>query len=291
MKLFCRWPSYAGAAVLLIFCGCRSYRYTGRIVGKTDYTPNPSSVVEERYHIGAIDVHTDDSEVLKAFSRVDDLALKRELARRNRFLRGDVNRHEHILVEIKHLNDVKSDVAKTFLNSVTMGLLPFSKVLTSKFTIEIYPLPKRGVEPISIDVAMTQEKRFTPFVLWPFLGEGDGCVSYSYFGLGGQDHMRALQNCYVDLIDAGLRSAMPKYDIVSTKRNSVESGISQKQGVVAAMQDRKNAADHKSQKKLSEPKVSKQESIKHSKEEEKISLESMLKEGLITTEEYEGMKK
>jgi hypothetical protein len=249
------------------------------------------SGIDKRYCIGAIDVHTDDSEVLKAFSRVDDSALKRELARRNRFLRGDVNRHEHILVEIKHLNDVKSDVAKTFLNSVTMGVLPFSKVLTSKFTIEIYPLPKRGVEPISIDVAMTQEKRFTPFVLWPFLGEGDGCVSHSYFGLGGQDHMRALQNCYVDLIDAGLRSAMPKYDIVSTKRNSVESGISQKQGVVAAMQDRKNAADQKSEKKLSEPNVSKQESIKHSKEEEKISLESMLKEGLITTEEYERMKK
>jgi hypothetical protein len=249
------------------------------------------SGIDKKYYIGAIDVHTDDSEVLKAFSRVDDSALKRELARRNRFLRGDVNRHEHILVEIKHLNDVKSDVAKTFLNSVTMGLLPFSKELTSKFTIEIYPLPKRGEEPISIDVAMTQERRFTPFILWPFLGEGDGCVSHSYFGLGGQDHMRALQNCYVDLIDAGLRSAMPKYDIVSTKRNSVESGISQKQGVVAAMQDRKNAADHKSQKKLSEPKVSKQESIKHSKEEEKISLESMLKEGLITTEEYERMKK
>jgi hypothetical protein len=229
--------------------------------------------------------------VLKAFSRVDDSALKRELARRNRFLRGDVNRHEHILVEIKHLNDVKSDVAKTFLNSVTMGVLPFSKVLTSKFTIEIYPLPKRGEEPISIDVAMTQERRFTPFIFWPFIGKGDGCVSHSYFGLGGQDHMRALKNCYVDLIDAGLRSAMPKYDIVSTKRNSVESGISQKQGVVAAMQDRKNAADQKSEKKLSEPNVSKQESIKHSKEEEKISLESMLKEGLITTEEYERMKK
>lgn len=291
MRLFCRWPSYAGAAVLLICCGCRSYRYTGRIVDMVDGSPNTVSGIDKKYYIGAIDVHTDDSEVLKAFSRVDDLALKRELARRNRFLRGDVNRHEHILVEIKHLNDVKSDVAKTFLNSVTMGLLPFSKVLTSKFTIEIYPLPKRGVEPISIDVAMTQEKRFTPFVLWPFLGEGDGCVSYSYFGLGGQDHMRALQNCYVDLIDAGLRSAMPKYDIVSTKRNSVESGISRKQGVVAAMQDRKNAADHKSQEKLSEPKVSKQESIKHSKEEEKISLESMLKEGLITTEEYERMKK
>ena len=291
MRLFCRWPSYAGTAVLLIFCGCRSYRYTGRIVGKTDYTPNPSSVVEERYHIGAIDVHTDDSEVLKAFSRVDDLALKRELARRNRFLRGEINRHEHILVEIKHLNDVKSDVTKTFLNSVTMGLLPFSTVLISKFTIEIYPLPKRGEEPISIDVAMTQERRFTPFIFWPFIGKGDGCMSHSYFGLGGQDHMRALQNCYIDLIDAGLRSAMPKYDIVSTKRNSVKSGISKKQGVVAAMQDRKNAADHKSQKKLSEPKVSKQESIKRSKEEEKISLESMLKEGLITTEEYERMKK
>jgi hypothetical protein len=291
VKLFCRWPSYAGAAVLLIFCGCRSYRYTGRIVGKTDYTPNPSSVVEERYHIGAIDVHTDDSEVLKAFSRVDDSALKRELARRNRFLRGDVNRHEHILVEIKHLNDVKSDVAKTFLNSVTMGLLPFSKELTSKFTIEIYPLPKRGVEPISIDVAMTQEKRFTPFVLWPFLGEGDGCVSYSYFGLGGQGHRRALQNCYVDLIDAGLKVVMPKCDKISMKRNSVESGISQKRGIAPAMQDRMNAADQKSEKKLSEPKVSKQESIKHSKEEEKISLESMLKEGLITTEEYERMKK
>ena len=291
MKLSCRWPSYAGAAVLLIFCGCRSYRYTGRIVGKTDYTPNPSSVVVERYHIGAIDVHTDDSEVLKAFSRVDDLDLKRELARRNRFLRGDVNRHEHILVEIKHLNDVKSDVAKTFLNSVTMGVLPFSKVLTSKFTIEIYPLPKRGVEPISIDVAMTQEKRFTPFVLWPFLGEGDGCVSYSYFGLGGQDHMRALQNCYVDLIDAGLRSAMPKYDIVSTKRNSAESGISQKRSIAPAIQYRKNAADHKLQKKFSEHNVSKRESIKHSKEEEEISLESMLKEGSITKEEYERMKK
>ena len=291
MKLFCRWPSYAGAAVLLIFCGCRSYRYTGRIVGKSDYTPNPSSVVEERYHIGAIDVHTDDSEVLKAFSRVDDLALKRELARRNRFLRGDVNRHEHILVEIKHLNDVKSDVAKTFLNSVTMGVLPFSKVLTSKFTIEIYPLPKRGEEPISIDVAMTQERRFTPLILWPFIGKGDGCVSHSYFGLGGQDHMRALQNCYVDLIDAGLKVVMPKYDKVSMKRNSVESGISQKRGIAPAMQDRKNAADHKSQKKFSEPKVSKQESIKHSKEEEKVSFESMLKEGLITKEKYERMKK
>jgi hypothetical protein len=60
---------------------------------------------------------------------------------------------------------------------------------------------------------------------------------------------------------------------------------------VAAMQDRKNAADQKSEKKLSEPNVSKQESIKHSKEEEKISLESMLKEGLITREEYERMKK
>ena len=291
MKLSCRWPSYAGVAVLLIFCGCRSYRYTGRIVGKTDYAPNPLSVVEERYHIGAIDVHTDDSEVLKAFSRVDDLALKRELARRNRFLRGDVNRHEHILVEIKHLNDVKSDVAKTFLNSVTMGLLPFSKVLTSKFTIEIYPLPKRGVEPISIDVAMTQERRFTPLILWPFIGKGDGCVSHSYFGLGGQDHMRALQNCYVGLIDAGLRSPMPKYDIVSTKRNSVESGISQKQGVVAAMQDRKNVAVQKSQGKTSVTKVLKQESIRHSKSEEKDSFESMLKDGLINNEEYERMKK
>ena len=291
MKLFCRWSSYAGAVVLLFCCGCRSYRYTGRIVGKTDYTPNPSSVVEERYHIGAIDVHTDDSEVLKAFSRVDDSALKRELARRNRFLRGDVNRHEHILVEIKHLNDVKSDVAKTFLNSVTMGLLPFSKVLTSKFTIEIYPLPKRGEEPISIDVAMTQERRFTPLILWPFIGKGDGCVSHSYFGLGGQDHMRALQNCYVDLIDAGLKVVMPKYDKISMKRNSVESGISQKRGTAPAMQDRKNTADQKSEKKLSEPKVSRQESIKRSKEEEKISLESMLKEGLITKEEYERMKK
>jgi hypothetical protein len=57
------------------------------------------------------------------------------------------------------------------------------------------------------------------------------------------------------------------------------------------MQDRKNAADQKSEKKLSEPKVSKQESIKRFKEEEKISLESMLKEGLITKEEYERMKK
>ena len=291
MKLFCRWSSYAGAVVLLICCGCRSYRYTGRIVGKTDYTPNPSSVVEERYHIGAIDVHTDDSEVLKAFSRVDDLALKRELARRNRFLCGEINRHEHILVEIKHLNDVKSDVSKTFLNSVTMGLLPFSKVLTSKFTIEIYPLPKRGEEPISIDVAMTQERRFAPLILWPFIGKGDGCVSHSYFGLGGQDHMRALQNCYVDLIDAGLKVVMPKYDKVSMKRNSVESGISQKRGIAPAIQYRKNAADQKSEKKTLEPKVSKRESIKHSKEEEKISLESMLKEGLITKEEYERMKK
>ena len=291
MKLSCRWPSYAGAAVLLIFCGCRSYRYTGRIVDGVEGSPNTVSGIDKKYYIGAIDVHTDDSEVLKAFSRVDDSALKRELARRNRFLRGDVNRHEHILVEIKHLNDVKSDVAKTFLNSVTMGVLPFSKVLTSKFTIEIYPLPKRGEEPISIDVAMTQERRFTPLILWPFIGKGDGCVSHSYFGLGGQDHMRALQNCYVDLIDAGLKVVMPKYDKISMKRNSVESGISQKRGIAPAMQDRKNAADQKSEKKLSEPKVSKQESIKCFKEEEKISLESMLKEGLITKEEYERMKK
>jgi hypothetical protein len=276
---------------MLICSGCHSYRYTGRLVGKTDCTSNPSTVVEERYHIGAIDVHTDDSEVLKAFSRVDDLALKRELARRNRFLRGDVNRHEHILVEIKHLNDVKSDVAKTFLNSVTMGLLPFSKELTSKFTIEIYPLPKRGVEPISIDVAMTQERRFTPFIFWPFIGKGDGCVSHSYFGLGGQDHMRALKNCYVDLIDVGLRYAMPKYNFVSMKRNSIESAISQKQGIEPAMQDRKKTAVWKSQGKISETKVLKQESIKHSKEEEKVSLESMLKDGLITREEYERMKK
>lgn len=291
MKLFCRWTSYAGAAVLLIFCGCRSYRYTGRIVDRVEGSPNTVSGIDKRYCIGAIDVHTDDSEVLKAFSRVDDLALKRELARRNQFLRGDVNRHEHILVEIKHLNDVKSDASKTFLNSVTMGLLPFSKVLTSMFTIEIYPLPKRGEEPISIDVVMTQERRFTPFIFWPFIGKGDGCVSHSYFGLGGQDHMRALQNCYVDLVDAGLKVVMPKYDKVSMKRNSVESGISKKQGVASAMQDRKNVVDHKSQKKISEPKVSKRESIKRSKEEEKISLESMLKEGLITREEYERMKK
>ena len=291
MKLFCRWPSYAGVAVLLIFCGCRSYRYTGRIVDMVEGSPNTVSGIDKKYYIGAIDVHTDDSEVLKAFSRVDDSALKRELARRNRFLRGDVNRQEHILVEIKHLNDVKSDVAKTFLNSVTMGLLPFSKVLTSKFTIEIYPLPKRGEEPISIDVAMTQERRFTPLTLWPFIGKGDGCVSHSYFGLGGQDHMRALQNCYVDLIDAGLKVVIPKYDKISMKRNSVESGISQKRGIAPAMQDRKNTADQKSEKKLSEPKVSRQESIKRSKEEEKISLESMLKEGLITKEEYERMKK
>jgi hypothetical protein len=163
--------------------------------------------------------------------------------------------------------------------------------LTSKFTIEIYPLPKRGVEPISIDVAMTQEKRFTPFVLWPFLTEGEGCVSYSYFGLGGQGHLRAVQNCYIDLVDVGLRYVMPKYDIVSTKRNSVESSIHKKQGVVPAMQDRKKTAVWKSQGKISETKVLKQESIKHSKEEEKVSLESMLKDGLITREEYERMKK
>ena len=291
MKLFCRWSSYAGVAVLLIFCGCRSYRYTGRIVDMVDGSPDTVSGIDKKYYIGAIDVHTDDSKVLKAFSRGDDSALKSELARRNRFLRGDANRQERILIEIKHLNDAKSDGAGTVLNNLTMGLLPFSKVLTSKFTIEIYPLPKRGEEPISIDVAMTQEKRFTPFGLWPFLTEGEGCVSYSYFGLGGQGHRRALQNCYVDLIDVGLRYAMPKYNFVSMKRNSIESAISQKQGIEPAMQDRKNVAVRKSQGKTSVTKVLKQESIKHSKVEEKVSLESMLKDGLITNEEYERMKK
>ena len=291
MKLFCRWLRCVSAAVLLICCGCRSYRYTGRIVDRVRSSLDTVSEIDKKYYVEAIDVHTDDSKMLKAFSRVDDLALKRELARRNRFLRGDANRQEHILIEIKHLNDAKSDGAGTFLNNVTMGLLPFSKVLTSKFTIEIYPLPKRGEEPISIDVAMTQEKRFTPFVLWPFLTESEGCVSYSYLGLGGQGHLRAVQNCYIDLVDVGLRYVMPKYDIVSTKRNSVESGIYKKQDIVPVMQDRKKTAVWKSQGKISETKVLKQESIKHSKEEEKVSLESMLKDGLITREEYERMKK
>lgn len=291
MKLLCRWLGCVGAAVLLICCGCRSYRYTGRIVDRDRSSLDAVLGIDKKYYIEAIDVHTDDSKVLKAFSHVDDLDLKMELARRNRFLRGDANRQEHILIEIKHLNDAKSDGAGTVLNNLTMGLLPFSKVLTSKFTIEIYPLPKRGEEPISIDVAMTQEKRFTPFLLWPFLGEGDGCVSHSYFGLGGQDHMRALQNCYVDLIDVGLRYAMPKYNLVSMKRNSIESAISQKQGIEPAMQDKKNVAGRKSQGKTSVTKVLKQESIKHSKVEDKVSLESMLKDGLITNEEYERMKK
>ena len=291
MKLLCRWLRCVGTAVLLICCGCRSYRYTGRIVDRDRSSLDAVLEIDKKYYIEAIDVHTDDSKVLKAFSHVEDLDLKMELARRNRFLRGDANRQEHILIEIKHLNDAKSDGAGTVLNNLTMGLLPFSKVLTSKFTIEIYPLPKRGEEPISIDVAMTQEKRFTPFLLWPFLGEGDGCVSHSYFGLGGQDHMRARQNCYVDLIDVGLRYAMPKYNFVSMKRNSIESAISQKQGIEPAMQDRKNVVDRKSQGETSVTKVLKQESIKHDKVEDKVSLESMLKDGLITNEEYERMKK
>ena len=78
---------------------------------------------------------------------------------------------------------------------------------------------------------------------------------------------------------------------VSMKRNSIESAISQKQGIEPAMQDRKNVVDRKSQGKTSVTKVLKQESIKHYKVEDKVSLESMLKDGLITNEEYERMKK
>ena len=49
MKLLCRWLRCVGTAVLLICCGCRSYRYTGRIVDRDRSSLDAVLGIDKKY--------------------------------------------------------------------------------------------------------------------------------------------------------------------------------------------------------------------------------------------------
>lgn len=293
MKLFCRWSSYASAVVLLICCGCRSYRYTGRIVGKTDDTSNPSMVVEERYHIGAIDVHSESSKFLKRFGMLDSDSVISSLARKNQNLSGASGSAESVLLEVHRIADREEGAFGSFLNHVTLGLLPFSKERTSEFDVAIYPFEKKGMKPVWFKAEMTQEERFTPLFFWPFFWRGEGDVSYRYVGFD-EKHERVIRDSFVDLIDAGMQTAIPRYDAVRTKRGQFRTVATQKRNVSVQTQKAvKRAVDKTTSghKKIPTSVLPKGNSLSPSIDNEKVSLETMLKEGLITREEYERMKK
>lgn len=293
MKLSCGWSSYAGAAVLLIFCGCRSYRYTGRIVGRTDYTPNPSSVVEERYHIGAIDVHSDSSKFLKRLGMIDSESVASSLARKNQNLSGASGSAESVLLEVHRIADREEGAFGSFLNHVTLGLLPFSKERTSEFYVAIYPFEKKGMKPVWFKAEMTQEERFTPLFFWPFFWRGEGDVSHRYAGFD-EKHERVIRDSFVDLIDAGMQTAIPRYDAVRIERGQSRAAATQKRNVSAQTQKAVSRAADKAtagHKKMPTSVLPKENTLSPSNDNEKVSLETMLKEGLITREEYERMKK
>ena len=293
MKLFCRWPSYAGAAVMLICSGCHSYRYTGRLVGKTDCTSNPSTVVEERYHIGAIDVHSDSSKFLKCLGMIDSDSVVSSLARKNQNLSGASGSAESVLLEVHRIADREEGAFGSFLNHVTLGLLPFSKERTSEFYVAIYPFEKKGMKPVWFKAEMTQEERFTPLFFWPFFWRGEGDVSHRYAGFD-EKHERVIRDSFVDLIDAGMQTAIPRYDAVRIERGQSRAAATQKRNVSAQTQKAVSRAADKAtagHKKMPTSVLPKENTLSPSNDNEKVSLETMLKDGLITREEYERMKK
>ncbi len=293
MKLFFRWPSYASMAVVLMCCGCHSYRYTGRLVGKTDCTSNPSSVVEERYHIGAIDVHSESSKFLKRLGMIDSDSVVSSLARKNQNLSGASGSAESVLLEVHRIGDREEGEFGSFLNHVTLGLLPFSKERTTEFYVAIFPFEKKGVKPVWFKAEMTQEERFTPLCFWPFFGRGEGDVSHRYAGFD-EKHERVIRDSFVDLIDAGMQTAIPQYDAVRIKRGQSRAAATQKRNVSAQTQKAVNRAVDKAtagHKKIPTSVLPKGNSLSPSNDNEKVSFETMLKEGMITREEYERMKK
>lgn len=212
-KMSVRYLVFCLSFFVVLIGGCRCYRYTGQIVSKPNKKLHVGANGNNQYHLASIDVNFDYSqELFKKFAKLDEYSLKSLLVRRNKWLSGSVSSDDSVLLKIYAIKDYESDGVGSAINNLTMGILPFSRIKSAEFLIEASPVSKGEKEAASINVIMKQEKRFTPFCLWPFWGEGDGCVSYRYWGLGGSAHRRVVDLCYADLIDKGLKSLIYNCD-------------------------------------------------------------------------------
>jgi hypothetical protein len=107
---------------------------------------------------------------------IDSESVASSLARKNQNLSGASGSAESVLLEVYRIADREEGAFGSFLNHVTLGLLPFSKERTSEFCVAIYPFEKKGMKPVWFKAEMTQEERFTPLFFWPFFGRGEGDV-------------------------------------------------------------------------------------------------------------------
>ena len=118
-------------------------------------------------------------------------------------------------------------------------------------------------------------------------------MSHRYAGFD-EKHERVIRDSFVDLIDAGMQTAIPRYDAVRIKRGQLRAVATQKRNVSAQTQKAVSRAADKAtagHKKMPTSVLPKENTLSPSNDNEKVSLETMLKEGLITREEYERMKK